>query len=77
MYLPSGWVAVIGLKGRLDLNNTNIFERRPQSQEFIIPNICTNPGADPETQRPGWGFRRRISLIGPALSRYNVKLLGL
>jgi hypothetical protein len=45
--LPTGRVAVIELKGCLDGNNTNIFERPPHAQEFIIWSVCTNPGADP------------------------------
>ena len=45
--MPSGRVAVIELKGCLDGNNTNIFERPPQAQEFIVWSVCTNPGADP------------------------------
>jgi hypothetical protein len=45
--LNSGRVAVIELKGCLDGNNTNIFERPPHAQEFIIWSVCTNPGADP------------------------------
>jgi hypothetical protein len=40
-------VTVIELKGCLDGNNTNIFERPPQAQEFILWSVCTNPGADP------------------------------
>ena len=42
-----GRTAVIELKGCLDGNNTNIFERPPHAQEFIIWSVCTNPGADP------------------------------
>jgi hypothetical protein len=45
--LRSGRVAVIELKGCLDGNNTNIFERPPHAQEFIIWSVCTNPGGDP------------------------------
>ena len=45
--LNSGRIAIIELKGCLDGNNTNIFERPPQAQEFIIWSVCTNPGADP------------------------------
>lgn len=45
--MPSGRIAVIELKGCLDGNNTNIFERPPHAQEFIIWSVCTNPGADP------------------------------
>jgi hypothetical protein len=45
--LNSGKTAIIELKGCLDGNNTNIFERPPHAEEFIIWSICTNPGADP------------------------------
>ena len=45
--LPSGRIAVIELKGCLDGNNTNIFHRPPQADEFILWSVCTNPGADP------------------------------
>lgn len=45
--LNSGRIAIIELKGCLDGNNTNIFERPPHANEFIIWSVCTNPGADP------------------------------
>lgn len=45
--MPSGKTAAIELKGCLDGNNTNIFERPPHANEFIIWSICSNPGADP------------------------------
>ncbi len=45
--MNSGKTAIIELKGCLDGNNTNIFERPPHAQEFIIWSVCTNPGADP------------------------------
>lgn len=45
--LISGKIAVIELKGCLDGNNTNIFERPPHAEEFVIWSVCTNPGADP------------------------------
>ena len=45
--LQSGRTAGIELKGCLDGNNTNIFERPPNAEEFIIWSICTNAGADP------------------------------
>lgn len=58
--LPSGKIAVIELKGCLDGNNTNIFERPPHAQEFIIWSVCTNPGADP--QHNAWsGIHTRLS----------------
>lgn len=46
--LNSGKTAAIELKGCLDGNNTNIFERPPHANEFILWSVCTNPGADPE-----------------------------
>jgi hypothetical protein len=58
--LPSGKIGVIELKGCLDGNNTNIFERPPHAQEFIIWSICTNPGADPRHNT--WsGIHTRLS----------------
>jgi hypothetical protein len=45
--LNSGRKGVIELKGCLDGNNTNIFERPPQADEFLIWSLCTNPGGDP------------------------------
>jgi hypothetical protein len=58
--LPTGRVAVIELKGCLDGNNTNIFERPPHAQEFIIWSVCTNPGADP--RHNAWsGIHTRLS----------------
>jgi hypothetical protein len=45
--LPTGKVAAIELKGCLDGNNTNIFERPPHAQEFIIWSVCSNTAADP------------------------------
>ena len=45
--LNSGSTAVIELKGCLDGNNTNIFERPPHAHEFVVWSVCTNPGADP------------------------------
>lgn len=58
--LNSGRVAVIELKGCLDGNNTNIFERPPHAHEFILWSVCTNPGADP--QHNAWsGIHTRLS----------------
>jgi len=58
--LPSGRIAVIDLKGCLDGNNTNIFERPAGADEFIIWSICTNLGADP--RRNAWsGIHTRLS----------------
>ena len=58
--LPSGRTAVIELKGCLDGNNTNIFDRPPNADEFIIWSVCTNAGADP--RRNAWsGIHTRLS----------------
>jgi len=58
--LNSGRTAIIELKGCLDGNNTNIFERPPHAQEFIIWSVCTNPGADP--RHNSWsGIHTRLS----------------
>ena len=58
--LNSGRIAVIELKGCLDGNNTNIFERPPHAQEFILWSVCTNPGADP--RHNAWsGIHTRLS----------------
>ena len=58
--LQSDRTAVIELKGCLDGNNTNIFERPPNAEEFIIWSICTNEGADPRHNT--WsGIHTRLS----------------
>lgn len=58
--LNTGRQAVIDLKGCLDGNNTNIFERPPYADEFIIWSVCTNPGGDP--RRNAWsGIHTRLS----------------
>ena len=58
--LQSGRTAVIELKGCLDGNNTNIFERPNYADEFIIWSVCTNPGANP--RRNAWsGIHTRLS----------------
>jgi len=57
--LNSGKIAIIEAKGCLDGNNTTIFERPPQAQEFIVWSMCTNEGADP--QRNAWsGIHTRL-----------------
>jgi hypothetical protein len=45
--LNNGKTAIIELKGCLDGNNTNIFERPPNADEFVIWSVCSNQGADP------------------------------
>jgi len=60
VHLKTGRTAVIDLKGCLDGNNTNIFERPPHADEFIIWSICTNTGSDP--RRNAWsGIHTRLS----------------
>lgn len=58
--LNSGRIAAIELKGCLDGNNTNIFERPPHAHEFIVWSVCQNPGADP--RHNAWsGIHTRLS----------------
>lgn len=58
--LNSGRTAIIELKGCLDGNNTNIFERQPHANEFVVWSVCTNPGADP--RHNAWsGIHTRLS----------------
>jgi hypothetical protein len=58
--LKSGKIAIIELKGCLDGNNTNIFERPSHAQEFILWSLCTNSGADP--RHNAWsGIHTRLS----------------
>lgn len=58
--MASGRLAVIELKGCLDGNNSNIFDRPPHAEEFIIWSICESPGANP--QRNVWsGIHTRLS----------------
>lgn len=60
VHLSSGRRAIIDLKGCLDGNNTNIFERPADADEFVIWSICTNLGADP--RRNAWsGIHTRLS----------------
>ncbi len=60
VHLNSGRTAIIELKGCLDGNNTNIFERPPHANEFIIWSVCTNAGADP--RHNAWsGIHTRLS----------------
>ena len=58
--LESGRTSAIELKGCLDGNNTNIFERPPHADEFIVWSVCTNAGADP--RHNAWsGIHTRLS----------------
>lgn len=58
--LLDGKKAAIELKGCLDGNNTNIFERPPHVNEFVLWSVCTNPGASPPHN--AWsGIHTRLS----------------
>lgn len=45
--MPNGRLVVFEAKGCLDGNNTNIFQRPPNADEFFIWSMCQNPGANP------------------------------
>lgn len=45
--MPDGRISIIETKGCLDGNNTNIYQRPPNADEFIIWSLCQNPGANP------------------------------
>jgi len=58
--LYSGKNAVIGLTGGMDGNNTAIFERPANADEFVIWSMMTNPASDP--RRNAWsGIHTRLS----------------
>jgi hypothetical protein len=58
--MPSGHISIVEAKGCLDGNNTNIFERPPQADEFVIWSLCQNPGSDP--RHNAWsGIHTRLS----------------
>jgi hypothetical protein len=58
--LKSGRTAVIEMKGCLDGNNTNIFERPNHAHEFYIWSVCQNAAADP--RKNAWsGIHSRLS----------------
>jgi len=51
---------VVETKGCLDGNNTNIFSRPPNADEFYIWSLCQNPGSDP--RHNAWsGIHTRLS----------------
>jgi len=57
--LKSGRNACISLTGGLDGNNTTIFERPADADEFVIWSVMTNPGSDP--RRNAWsGIHTRL-----------------
>ncbi len=58
--LKSGRTCIIELKGCLDGNNTNIFERPTQADEFVIWSVCQNAASDP--RKNVWsGVHTRLS----------------
>lgn len=65
--MPSGKRTVFEAKGCLDGNNTNIFQRPPNADEFFIWSLCQNAGADP--RHNAWsGIHTRL---GPAILAEN------
>lgn len=58
--LPNNRICCIEAKGCLDGNNTNIFQRPANADEFVIWSLCQNPGADP--RHNAWsGIHTRLS----------------
>jgi hypothetical protein len=58
--LNNGRISAIEIKGCLDGNNTNIFDRPAHANEFIIWSLCQNKGADPRVN--AWsGIHTRLS----------------
>ncbi len=46
VYMPGKRVCVFEAKGCLDGNNTTIFQRPPNAEEFLIWSLCQNQGSD-------------------------------
>ncbi|MFQ5443198.1 MAG: hypothetical protein ACE5EK_01155 [Nitrospinales bacterium] len=70
--MPGGKLCIVETKGCLDGNNTNIFERPPQADEFIIWSLCQNPGSDP--RHNAWsGIHTRL---GPEIIHRQQKVDG-
>lgn len=60
VHLPNDRICCIEAKGCLDGNNTNIFQRPANADEFIIWSLCQNPGANP--RHNAWsGIHTRLS----------------
>jgi hypothetical protein len=58
--MPSGRRVAVAMKGCLDGNNTNIFERPAEADEFFIWSVCMNAGASPP--RNAWsGIHSRLA----------------
>lgn len=57
----NGRIAGIETKGCLDGNNTNIYERPPQADEFIIWSVCTNAAGN--LRKNAWsGIHTRLGV---------------
>ncbi len=66
-------IACIEAKGCLDGNNTNIFQRPPNADEFIIWSLCQNSGSDP--RHNAWsGIHTRL---GPEIIKKRERVDGL
>ena len=60
VHFDDGRLCCVEAKGCLDGNNTNIFQRPPGADEFVIWSLCQNPGADPKHN--AWsGIHTRLS----------------
>lgn len=46
VHMPDGKVCAFEAKGCLDGNNTTIFQRPPNAEEFLIWSLCQNQGSD-------------------------------
>jgi hypothetical protein len=46
--LRDGRICIIETKGCLDGNNTTVYTRPANADEFVIWSLCQNPGADPK-----------------------------
>lgn len=58
--MPNGRICALEAKGCLDGNNTNIYQRPANADEFVIWSLCQNPGADP--RHNAWsGIHTRLS----------------
>lgn len=60
VWFPDGRLCCVEAKGCLDGNNTNIFKRPENADEFVIWSLCQNPGSDP--RHNAWsGIHSRLS----------------
>ncbi len=60
VYFEDGRLCCVEAKGCLDGNNTTIFERPQNADEFVIWSLCQNPNSDP--RKNAWsGIHTRLS----------------